>query len=207
MDLKQVELLKKQYMEEMTSMFSFTEEEIAVIQSISIFRVYNKGTILLKEGQFSNVSYTLIKGCLKSYYVMDGEEIVTTFYIEKDTFLPSRLQSKKPSLHYLACLEDCLVSISTPEMEQIMLEKFPRFEKFCLLSAEEKLARIQVEFDEFKTSTPEDRYLKLLEIKPELFQRIPQYLIASYLGIKPESLSRIRQRIIFKPEKKLSYSY
>ena len=169
--------------------------------------MYKKGTILLKEGQLLIVSYTLIKGCLKSYYMIAGEEITTTFYIEKDTFFPSRLQSKKPSLHYLACLEDCLVSISTPEMEQIMLEKFPRFEKLCLLSAEEKLARIQVEFDEFKTSTPEDRYLKLLEIKPELFQRIPQYLIASYLGIKPESLSRIRQRIIFKPEKKLSYSY
>lgn len=188
-------------------MFSFTEEEIAVIQSISIFRVYKKGTILLRKGQFSNVSYTLIKGCLKSYYMIDGEQIITTFYIEKDTFLPSRLKSRKSSLHYLACLEDCLVSISTPEMEQMMLEKFPRFEKLCLVSVEEKLAKIQSEFDEFKTSSPEDRYLNLLETKPELFQRIPQYLIASYLGIKPESLSRIRQRIFCKPDKNPSYSY
>lgn len=124
MNLKQVELLKKQHLEEMTNIFSFTEEEIAVIQSINIFRTYKKGTLLLKEGQFSTVSYTLIKGCMKSYYMIDGVEIITTFYIEKDTFLPSKLHSKKPSIHYLACL----MSISNSEMEQIMLKKFPRFE-------------------------------------------------------------------------------
>ena len=36
---------------------------------------------------------------------------------------------------------------------------------------------------------------KKLYEQPGLFQRIPQYQLASYIGVKPESLSRIRKRI------------
>jgi len=42
--------------------------------------------------------------------------------------------------------------------------------------------------------TPEERYYKLMEQNPKIFQRVPQYIIAQYLGVRPESLSRIRGR-------------
>jgi CRP-like cAMP-binding protein len=51
----------------------------------------------------------------------------------------------------------------------------------------------------YLTDSPEQRYLKLLNTRPDLFQRIPQYQLASYLGVKPESLSRIRKRLNQKP--------
>ena len=57
------------------------------------------------------------------------------------------------------------------------------------------------DFDEFKTSSPEQRYLNLLEKKPDLIQRVPQHQLASYLGIKPQSLSRLRARIFEKSKR------
>ena len=57
------------------------------------------------------------------------------------------------------------------------------------------MAKQQESFAEFKTSTPEERYLNVLKTRPDLIQRAPQHQIASYLGIKPESLSRIKKRI------------
>ncbi len=44
----------------------------------------------------------------------------------------------------------------------------------------------------------EARYLKLIARRPNLFRRVPQYLIASYLNIKPETLSRIRKKVATK---------
>jgi len=50
----------------------------------------------------------------------------------------------------------------------------------------------------YNTDKAEQRYLKLLKSRPDLFQKIPQYQIAGYVGVKPESLSRIRKRLLGK---------
>jgi CRP-like cAMP-binding protein len=50
-----------------------TEElEKALIESAFI-RSFNKGTVLLKEGDISNECYFILKGCIRSYYIIDGE--------------------------------------------------------------------------------------------------------------------------------------
>ncbi len=46
-------------------------------------------------------------------------------------------------------------------------------------------------FASFITSSPEQRYLNLLNERPDLVQRVPQRLLANYLGMTPELLSRI----------------
>ena len=76
-----------------------------------------------------------------------------------------------------------------------MFQKFPKFETLCRVLSEDLLAKQQLNFDEFKLSSPEQRYLKLLEKRPDLIQRVPQHQLASFLGIKPQSLSRLRARI------------
>jgi hypothetical protein len=56
----------------------------------------------------------------------------------------------------------------------------------------------------YKSSTPEERYLNLVEMRPDLIQRIAQNQIASYLGVRLESLSRIRKRILNNRKRLLS---
>ena len=83
-------------------------------------------------------------------------------------------------------------------MEEVINSKFPRFEILCRRLSEDRLAKKQIDLDEFKTSSPEQRYLNILEKRPDLIQRVPQHQLASYLGIKPQSLSRLRARILEK---------
>ncbi|APQ18626.1 Crp/Fnr family transcriptional regulator [Maribacter hydrothermalis] len=166
--------------------------------TLNIFHTKKKGAILLKEGQRSNEGYFVLKGCIRTYYVIDGEEKTTAFYTEMEGVTPHSVISKKPSEHYIACNEDSILVISNPDMESEIFKKFPKFETLCRILSEELLAKQQIDFDQFKTSTPEQRYLSLLKNRPDLIQRIPQHQLASFIGVKPQSLSRIRSRIIDK---------
>ena len=172
-----------------------TEEEKNIIISLDIFRSVKKGTTLLKEGEKSKESYFVLKGCIRTYYVIDGKEKTTAFYTEMEALTPPCVISKNPSEYYVSCLEDTILTVSNSDMEVEVNSKFPRFEILCRKLSEELLAKQQINFDEFKTSSPEQRYLNLLEKRPDLIQRVPQHQLASYLGINPQSLSRLRARI------------
>jgi CRP-like cAMP-binding protein len=175
---------------------TLTDGEKQAIIDLDIFKAYKKGTVLLHEGQRSEDEYFVMKGCLRSYYIIDGEEKTTAFYTELESLAPQCAVMKEPSKYYVACVEDSTLIVSNPSMEHIIFEKFPRFQTLCLLLSEELLAKHQATLDDFKTSSPEQRYLNLLQTRPDLLQRVPQHQLASYLGITPQSLSRIRKRLV-----------
>ncbi|MES2618934.1 MAG: cyclic nucleotide-binding domain-containing protein [Bacteroidota bacterium] len=177
---------------------TLTEEEKNAIVSLDIFHSVKKGTTLLKEGQKSKESYFVLKGCIRTYYILDSEEKTTAFYTEMEALTPPCVVNKTPSEYYVSCLEDSILLISNSDMEVEINGKFPKFEIMCRMLSEELLAKERIDFDEFKTSSPEQRYLNLVQSRPDLIQRVPQHQLASYLGMKPQSLSRLRARIIDK---------
>ena len=177
---------------------SLTDDEKNALLSLNIFHSIKRGTVLLKEGQYSKESYFVLKGCIRVYYIIDGEEKTTAFYTEMDALTPHCVINKTPSDYFISCVEDSILTVSNADMEAEMNSKFPKFEIMCRKLSEELLAKKQIDFDEFKTSSPEERYMNLLQKRPDLIQRVPQHQLASYLGIKPQSLSRLRARILEK---------
>lgn len=177
---------------------SLTEEEKNALLSLDLFHSMKKGAILLKEGQKSKESYFVLKGCIRTYYIVEGEEKTTGFYTEMEALTPPAVINNTPSEYYISCTEDSLLLISNADMEVEVNTKFPKFDVMCRKFTEELLAKQRIDFDAFKTSSPEQRYLNLLQKRPDLIQRVPQHQLASYLGIKPQSLSRLRARIVEK---------
>ena len=168
---------------------------------LNTFKSFKKGTLILKEGELSDECYFVLEGCVRIFYLVEGEEKTTEFYTELEGINPHCAVDKKPSSYYISCVEDCIITVGNPEMEAIMFEKIPKFEILFRKLSEELLAKQQINFDEFKTSSPEQRYTNLLQNRPDLIQRVPQHQLASYLGIKPQSLSRLRARILGKIKK------
>lgn len=175
---------------------TLSDEEKHAIIDLDIFKAVKKSEVLLKEGEFSKNSFLVLKGCLRTFYVINGNEKTTAFYTELEGFTPQCVLNNKPSEYYISAVEDSIISTADPDMEAIIFEKFPRFETLCRILSEQFLVKNQASFDEFKTSSPEQRYLNLLDTRSDLLQRVPQYQLASYLGITPQSLSRLRARIV-----------
>lgn len=173
------------------------EIEIAISESTFI-KTFKKGSVLLKEGGISNECYFILKGCIRSYFLKDGEEKTIEFYTEEQSVVPANYGTSEPSKYYLECLDDTIVSVGNPNLEKETFQKYPQLESLSRVIAETIIIKNQESFNQFKLSTPEERYINILETRPDLIQLAPQHQLASYLGIKPESLSRIRKRILSK---------
>lgn len=172
------------------------DEEFRFVLDHTEIRTFKKGTHLLRPGQIARLSYQNFQGCVREYHIVDGEERTTEFYTEgqsiSSTF--SSLQDA-PVNHYWECVEDCTLSVITSHMEKEMFRRFPRLERMCRVATEIQLGEMRERMSYLIYSTPQERYLQLLNTRPELLDRVPQYQLASFIGVKPESLSRIRRRI------------
>ena len=171
-------------------------EEIEVVNTLIPIKEFKKGQLLLKEGSIARECYFNIKGCVRSYQIINGEERTTQFFVEGDPIasLLSYL-NKSPANHYFECIEDSVLAVLRFDDEQKLYNQYPKFEALCRNSIEQEFGKQQEILQNYLTKNPEERYLMLQENRPELLQRVPQYHLATFLGVQPESLSRIRKRI------------
>jgi CRP-like cAMP-binding protein len=173
-----------------------TNEEAAAIAETMFIQEFKKGAILLREGQVSKEAYFVLKGCVRQYYIVNGEERTNNFFTEEQWVVAIKSFSQNtPSTHYLDCCEDSHLVVGNREKEEDLYRRFPKFETISRKVMEKVFEEQQEIMASYQTDTPEQRYLKLLDTRPDLFQRLPQYQLASYIGVKPESLSRIRKRL------------
>lgn len=159
---------------------------------------HKKGKILLREGQLGNICYFVLQGCVRQFYLLDGEERTTNFFTEGQPVTSTFVFDDKASKFFLVCNEDCTLIEGRPEDEQNFMEKMPRMEMLNRVGVEMELQKSQENFADFMMNSAEERYQNLLKTRPDLLDRVPQYQLASFLGVTPESLSRIRKRIMLK---------
>lgn len=179
----------------LTKYITLSEETKEILIQSTIIKKYKKGTLLLTADKIANESFFVLQGCVRSYVLSDGEENTLEFYTEEQPLLPNTYGRNIPSGQYLECVEDCILAINTQEHEKKMFEKYPQFESICRIMSEVMMTNMQESFTNYRITNLEEKYMFLLEKRPDLFQRVPLYQLASYLGIKPESLSRLRKRL------------
>lgn len=178
-----------------SSDYNTQEEKDFFAEKILIKRV-KKGELILRQEQFIKNSYHLYKGCIREYYLKDGEEKTVAFYTAGDSLSNDEIKaSQVPSAVSYECVCDCIISVYPFEVEMEMYRRFPRLESMCRIETTKQYFNYRAEINNYLSSSPIERYETLMKTKPEIFQLIPLYHIASYIGVKPESLSRIRSRL------------
>lgn len=175
---------------------NLSQSSIEVILKNNIIKELSKNDFLLKEGQDAKECYFVLKGCLRSYYLLDDDEKTTAFFVENDPITPVSYITNKPSKYFVSCLENSIVTVGNKSLTKNLLSKYPEINQLFIKINEAQLASSRESLDSYINLSPENRFKKLVNERPDLVQRVPQYHLASFLGIKPQSLSRIKKRII-----------
>jgi len=173
------------------------DKEIEAIDETMTIQDLKKGTVLLKEGQTSAKAYFVLEGIIRQYYLIDGEEKTTDFFVDEQWVVSlNTINLNSPSKQYLECCTDCSVLMGDSEKGEDLYKKYPNLETLSRKLMTNVFLEQQNKLEAFTINTPIVRYQNLIAARPDLIQRIPQYQIASYIGVTPESLSRIRKRIL-----------
>ncbi|MBL7691511.1 MAG: Crp/Fnr family transcriptional regulator [Flavipsychrobacter sp.] len=170
--------------------------EIEFIDQQNLIVRSKKNTVLLAEGLQAKECFFVLKGCVRSYHIVDGVERTTAFFTEDQPITPVSYVTGQPSGYFLACVEDAVIALGSHERNRKLIEKIPALASMIMQMNSELLVQQQESFDAYRNLSPEARYLQLMDERPDLLSRVPQYHLASYLGITPESLSRIRRRLM-----------
>lgn len=157
---------------------------------------YKKNDLIHEEGTTCNHLFFIEKGIARVFYYKDGKEVTSHFAVENEatTAIDSFIQRKK-SRYNIESLEDTrILSISHNDLQKLFNEK-PRYEKYSRLFLEQIYIDLAERIEDLLFHNAKERYEKLFNEKPDLFQRVNLGHIASYIGISQETLSRIRNQV------------
>ena len=175
-----------------------TPAEQEVLKTFFSPKKLRKKQYLLQEGDVCRYMAFVEKGLLRSYNVDDkGNEHMLQFAWEgwwiSDTY---SFLAEEPAAYNIDAIEDAeLLLLSLAHFEAMTLQ-VPKMERYFRILFQNNIISKEKRLLSSITYSAEDKYLHLLASRPELIQRIPQHLIASYLGITPETLSRIRKNLL-----------
>jgi CRP-like cAMP-binding protein len=186
----------EQIRQSISHFITLNKEELDFFYSLLSRKELKKKELLLRSGQNCRNIYFINKGCIRYFYLVDGEEKTAQFFFENAWYTDyESFLTGDPSENFVDALEDTeLLCLEKSNLEKLY-SSIPKFERFGRIVAENAYLGIRYRTKTLTNLTAEERYLKLIKERPKVFDRVPQYYIASYLNIKPQSLSRIRKKI------------
>ena len=148
-----------------------------------------KGTILQQKGELNSKIYIVKKGLLRSYIVdKKGKEHIFMFAPE-GWVVGDAVREHDPSELFIDALEDTQYVVLRKNIERdANPQSFRHLVKRLLVLQRRTLMLM--------SASAMERYEHFEATYPDILQRVPQRLIASYLGITPEALSKLKRERI-----------
>ena len=153
-----------------------------------------RNAYLKVKGSVDTNIYFIENGSLKVFILDDIEERIVRFgytgniIVSLDSFL-----SEKSSEFYIQAIRKTLVKIIPKAVFREHINESEE-NKELLIRMLEDLVLQQIEREkDLLTSSPIERYNRVLKRSPALFQEVPNKHIANYLRMSPETLSRLKK--------------
>ena len=158
----------------------------------------SKGEIVQFPNEQKHNIIRVISGLLRMYVVdAKGKEHIYIFAPEGWTLSDfTAISENKESIFFIDAIEDSIIEIESKNIN----EKLPNtLEENVLQTIDmmgRRIATLQNRVIMLLSFSALDRYKHFITTYPNIVERVPQKMIASYLGITPQSLSSIRGKKI-----------
>jgi len=177
---------------------SLTSQEESILLSKIKYRKYLKGQFVVQQGDICKYLSFVQSGCLKTFHIdNDGQEHIIRFAIENwwTADLGSFITQTAADCN-VQCLENTeVIQFSGEKLEQLYIE-IPLLERFFRIIFQKAFVFSEKRVIRNFSLSAKECYLLFREQYPQIEQRVPQYMIASYLGITKEFLSKIRNQLM-----------
>jgi len=177
-----------------------TEDEKNLLRQGSIPSKLRKRQYLHQEGDVTKNFAFIVKGSMRMYTVDDkGSEHTVRLGVEgwwmgdRESWVIGT-----PSLYNIDALENSEILLITRENANKLIRTVPAFCEMAHQLDENNNIANQRRLTSSISGTAEKRYADFVDCYPELLERFPQHIIASYLGITKDTLSRVKRNILQK---------
>ena len=189
------------FFQKLKEKISLTAEEQEIIKGYLTPKKIRKKQYLLQEGDVCKNIAFVEKGALREYTIDEkGTEHIFQFALEG--WVISDLYSfmtGEPATYHIDALEDSELVLMSKSAQEEILKRVPCYETYTRMQMTGAYLAMQKRITSLISLSLEDRYISFIKQYPDIVQRVPQHMIASYLGLTPETLSRIKKKIASHP--------
>jgi CRP-like cAMP-binding protein len=187
----------KSFLDILKSDNSILKEEIQQFKNNIQIKNVTKGQILQCKGEISDKSYFVKSGLLRSYFVDENFKEHIFMFAPEGWIIGDFVSQtyKTPSEMVVDAIEDSEVEILNNELYDSLISKSPKFISSDIEKLNKRIAVLQKRVIMLMSANAWERYQHFLNTYPDIHQRVPQKMIASYLGITPEALSNLRSNM------------
>lgn len=176
---------------------SLSDDDWSVIAAACTIRKLRKHQYLLQEGEYWKYHAFVAEGCLRRYTIdNNGIEHIIQFTPENWwTGDRKSLMENTPTVYNIDAVEASAVILIRDEDFQQLCVRLPVFNTLVNHILQRSLNASQERIQIAISMTAEEKYLNFITTFPQLNNRIPRHMLASFLGMTPESLSRIKKKL------------
>jgi len=173
-----------------------SEQEVEILGKYVRPVELKRREFLVNEEEVCRYNYFVEKGCLRMFFNNDNMvETTTQFALEtwwmSDYF---SMVQQSPSQYAIQAVEKSLVVAVDYSLQDKLFGEVPQMERYFRIIMQRALAASQLRVKLIYQYSKEEMYTHFVTSYPHFFQRVPQYMIASYLGLTPEYLSELRKK-------------
>lgn len=156
----------------------------------------SRGTFFIRQGSICRSMAFIEEGVMRYLRFEENGEETTCYFQSENEFVgdPDSFFDRKPSQLNATAITDCTVVTFSFEDFQF-LKQYPRFMEVLTQINSDVMKGLLQQRDFLLNKDAASKYKEFMERYPQLFQRVPLGIIASYLGITQQSLSRLRKQL------------